>query len=441
MKNNKSLIEHILIFFEYGKNERDFSDKTIENYGRYLNRFISWLKISRLTHLIPQDLSFNHVSEYKQYLSEQNIKDVTQNYYLIALRVFLSYLVEKNIPCPILSEKIKLLKIKRKESKDSLTATQLEKLLKLPDVSHNIGLRNKAILETISSTGLKIAELVSINKNNINIDPYTNRAIVEISDKRGNIRSIYISDRVTEWLIKYLDTRNDNDKALFINYKKRKTDDQSPIRLTVRSIERMVQKYGNLIDFSQPITPEILRNAYIKSVLESEPEETKTIHTQWNVIENRIKKEILWLKNNIDTLPAGYRSKDALITCEECVLRKLAILIVSGKIRVKKIKFKKLPWEYDPELYKNHIHGEEWHRKMMNVVANYFKKDGYQTSLEPIINFGRADVGAFSKSLKPPIYIEVGTTSLYKLLYNLLTMENSIFLIIPIEEHMIEFRT
>ncbi|MBU4284666.1 hypothetical protein KKF60_02530 [Patescibacteria group bacterium] len=133
--------------------------------------------------------------------------------------------------------------------------------------------------------------------------------------------------------------------------------------------------------------------------------------------------------------------RDNFITCEECVLRKLAFLIVSGKIKAQKIKFEKLPWKYDPELYKNHAHGEEWHRKMMNAVANYFKKKGYQTSLEPIINFGRADVGAFSKSSKPSIYIEVGTTSLCKLLYNLSTMENSIFLIIPVEEYMIEFRT
>lgn len=467
MKNpDKTLINYILDFFQYCEKERDFSDKTIENYGRYLNRFISWLKTSNLTHLTPQDLSSSHVGEYKLYLSKQNIKDITQNFYLIALRVFLSYLIEKDIPCPINPEKIKLPKIGKKELKDSLTSTQLEKLLKAPNTSHNIGLRDRAILEVISSTGLKVAELTSINKDDIKIDNLTNRAILGVSDKKGNMRSICVPQGATEWLTKYLNNRKDNDNALFINYKKQKEDHSLPIRLTVRSIERMVQKHGNIIDLSFSITPEVLRNAYIKSVLENEPGEIKNIYghqnlttkkylpniptetklhksnkIDWNIIENHIKQEVLWLKNNIDTLPAGYRSKDILIVCEDCILRKLAILIVSGKINAKKIKFEQLPWGDNFEANENHRHGEEWHRKMMNVTANYFRKNGYQTSLEPILNFGRADLGVFSKTLKSPIYAEIGTTSLYKLLYNLLTIKNSIFLIIPTEEYMIEFRT
>ena len=467
MKNsNKSLINYILDFFEYCEKERDFSDKTIENYGRYLNRFTSWLKTSNLAHLTPQDLLSDHVDTYKEYLSKQNIKDITQNYYLIALRVLLSYLIEKDIPCSISPEKIKLPKIEKRKLKDNLTSTQLEKLLESLDTSHNIGLRDRTILETISSTGLKVAELVSINKNNINIDPYTNMAVIEVSDKRGNVRSVYVPDKTTGWLIRYLNNRKDNDKALFINYRNRKENYSLPIRLTVRSIERMVQKYGNAIDFPHPITPEILRNAYIKSILESEPGEIKIIHnhqnliaknylpnvafgtethktykTDWNIIENHIKNEALWLKNNIDTLSEGYRSKDILIACEDCILRELAILIVSGKIKAKKIKFEQLPWGDNFDQNENHRHGEEWHRKMMNAVGNYFKAKNYKVALEPILNFGRADLGVFSKTLKSPIYVEIGTTSLYKLLYNLLTMKNSIFLIIPAEEYMIEFRT
>ena len=110
-------------------------------------------------------------------------------------------------------------------------------------------------------------------------------------------------------------------------------------------------------------------------------------------------------------------------------------------ITASKIKFEQLPWKQDAEIYKNHTHGEEWHRKMISAAADYFKKDNYQTTLEPMLNLGRADIGAYFDALKSPIYIEIGTTSLYKLLYNLLTMENSIFLIIPAEEYMIEFRT
>lgn len=161
---NKTLINHIIDFFEYCKKERDFSDKTIENYGRYLNRFIVWLKTSNLAHLTPQDLSSIHINEYRRYLFDQKIKNITRNYYLIALRVFLSYLMEKNIPCFIQPEKIKLPKIEKRQSKDNLTFTQLAKLLQSPNTSHNIGLRDKTILEFFTSTGLKVAELASIDK-------------------------------------------------------------------------------------------------------------------------------------------------------------------------------------------------------------------------------------------------------------------------------------
>jgi site-specific recombinase XerD len=294
MDNNKSLTQHISDFFDYCDKEKDFSDKTIENYSRYLDRFISWLKTSNLTHLTPSELSTKHINDYQIYLSNQNIKKNTQNYYLIALRVLISYFVEKEIPCSVQIEKIKLQKTEKQKPKNNLTPEQLEKLLSAPNKSHNIGLRDRAILEIICSTGLKIAELVSINKNDIKIDDLTKRATINIFDKRGGARLVCVPSTTVEWLTKYLDSRKDHDKALFINY--------------------------------------------------------------------RPKKE-----NN--------------------------------------------------------------------------KKENYQTSLEPIINFGRADVGAFSKSSKSSIYIEIGTTSLYKLLYNLLTVQDSTFLIIPAEEYMIEFKT
>lgn len=463
--SDKTLINYILDFLEYCEKENNYSIKTIENYTRGLNRFIYWLKESNLSTLSPERLTFDHIKDYKEYLAGINIKNATQNLYLTSLRMFILYLAEKHLT-PLLPEKIKLTKPEKRKAKDILTPTQLEKLLKAPDTSHNIGLRDRAILETISSTGLKVAELTAINKNSIKIDHFTNRAVIELSDKRGNLRLVYVPDKTTEWLIKYLNNRKDNDKALFINYRNRKENYSLPIRLTVRSIERIVKKYGNAIGFPYPMTPEILRNAYIKSVLENEPGEIKIIYshqnliakkylpnallkteahkinkTDWNIIENHIKQETLWLKNNIDTLPEGYRSKDILMTCEECILRKLAILIVSSKIKAKKIKFEQLPWEDNSDQNENHRHGEEWHRKMMNAVSGYFKVKNFNVALEPILNFGRADLGIFSDSLGSPIYVEIGTTSLYKLLYNLLTMKNSIFLIIPAEEYMIEFRT
>ncbi|MBU4284665.1 phage integrase N-terminal SAM-like domain-containing protein [Patescibacteria group bacterium] len=261
--NNKSLIEYISDFSRYCKTDRDFSNKTIENYGRYLNRFISWLKTSNLAHLTPQELSIKHISDYQEYLSKQNIKKITQNYYLIALRMLISYFIEKEIPCSISTEKIKLLKTEKQRLKDILTPKQLEILLLAPNVSHNIGLRDRVILEIISSIGLKVTELTRINKKDVKIDDFTNRAIINIFDRKNNMRSVYLPHKTTEWLIKYLKNRKDNNEALLINYKPRKQNDQSPTRLTARSVERIVQKYGNIINFSQSITPEILRNAYM----------------------------------------------------------------------------------------------------------------------------------------------------------------------------------
>ncbi|MFH1129485.1 MAG: tyrosine-type recombinase/integrase [Patescibacteria group bacterium] len=385
MNNNKSLIEYILDFYKYCKDERDFSDKTIENYGRYLDRFISWLKTSNLTHLTPQHLSINTIDQYNGYLSAHKIKPITVNYYLIAIRVFIQYLSEKNIPCPVSFQKIKLPKKEKNNTKSILTTVQLEELLQQPNTSHNIGLRDRVILEIITSTGLKITELSTLNKNNIRVDNFTNRAIIDIFGREGNNRTVCVPSKTTEWLLKYLDNRKDDDKALFINYRSRKENDQSPIRLTVRSIERMVEKYGNLIDFSDPITPESLRNAYIKGILENEPNEIKIIHNHRDITTKEY------------SLDLNVKTKTSLIT--------------------------------------------EWHRKMMSATANYFKKTGHSTFLEPALNMGRADIGISSKSSGPPMYIEIGTTSVYKLLYNLLTTKDSIFLIIPAEEYIIELKT
>ena len=467
-KNKKTLIEYISEFLDYCKKERDFSPKTIENYNRYLARFIKWLKGSNLDRLNPKDLSIDHINKYREYLSKQNIKKVTINYYLIALRVLLSYFVEKDI-ISLLSEKIKLQKIQRDRNKKLLAPEQLKKVLEAPDTSHNIGLRDKAVLEFLATTRLKVAEVTRINKDEITFDKNTKRAVIEIMDKKGFIRTIYISKNTVKWLKKYLKKRRDNDKALFINYRPGKKETVSR-RLTPRSIERIVEKYRSQIKFPHSITPELLRNAYIKAVLNqklprieeifkhkystikryspapeikaSDKRKGKDKNLEWQEVEDCIEKEISWFRNNIETISPRYQTKDVLIACEDCLLRKIAILIVSGKMKAIKLKFKEnFLWKEFPESKKDYRHGKEWHRKMMNLVSSYFKSNDYDIIIEPILNFGRADLGVFSKSLNSSVYIEIGTTSLYKLLYNLLTMKNSIFLIIPSEEYIIELRT
>jgi len=459
--SNKRLIEYTIGFLENYNKENTYSLKTIENYTRGINRFRSWIKESNLSDIMPINLSINHIKQYSKHLSNQNIQNITKKLYLTSLRRFLLYLAENNISSLSL-ENVKLPKAEIKKPKELLTEKELEKLINRPKTSHNIGLRDRLILEILVNTGLKVSELSSINRNQIIIDKNTCRAEIKIN---GN-RKVYLSDNVVIWLKKYLKQRKYKDKALFINYRPGKKTSKMSRRLTPRSIERLVRKYGIESGLSYKITPEFLRNTYILNVLNRKTKQINKIFTHlsfeikqyspafhlpvnfkkekdlnWNTTEEFIEKEILWIKNNIETMSTAFK-KDSPLKEEELVLRKLAILIVSGKVKVIKFKSKKKDfWNFDSlmKISKNHRHGKDWHNKIMNVVHSYFESRKNIVEIEPILNYGRADLGIFN--LESPIYIEIGTVVLYKLLYNLLTMKNSIFLIIPSEDYIIELRT
>ena len=173
---------------------------------------------------------------------------------------------------------------------------------------------------------------------------------------------------------------------------------------------------------------------------------TKTPSPAWNTIENIIEKEIFWLKNSLSFLPEGYKLNPSFIRCDDCILRKLAILIVSGTVKATqfiKSKGVKTMWNdlmAEPDLKRLSKHGQEWHKMMMDVIYQYFSSRNYKVTPEPVLNYGRADLEIHSNSGKI-IYVEVGTVSLYKLWYNLSTIKNVIFLLVPSEEIIIEFNT
>ena len=463
---NKTIISNIPYFLEYCKIEKNLLPKTIETYDIFLRRFATWLKISNLLNIRPEKFSIEYAEKYKDYLSkevndrnQQIISKKTQNYYLISLRALLTFFVEKNIKSlsPI---KVKLLKEDKKNPKNKfLNSEKIELILETTDVSTIMGLRDRAILEILFFDGFKIGQIVSLDKNHI------------------NIKKEQISKRSIKWINKYLETRQkDKEKALFISYKKSKKN--AGTRLSSRSIENIVKKYVTKSKLAISLSPQNLRNIFIINLLDEndkikihdkifnhqelkirdgyQPSESRkskktykiSPYASWNIIEFNINKEIKWLKNNISVLPGGYvqnRNFMNFVNCSDCLLRKIAILIVSGKIKA--IKFgtaqNKNLWNISDVQNIKIInkHGQEWHRKMMSVVSKYFEDKNYRIELEPNLNYGRADLGACSKqNPKENFYIEIGTVSLFKLWHNFSTMKNTTFLVIPFEEYFIEFR-
>ena len=275
-KNNKPIIKHIPDFLEYLEVEKGAASKTQENYSRYLNKFIKWLRMTNNEGLRPNQLTADHIWKYRVFLSkfpisEKNnkpLKKKTQNYYLIALRNLLTYFTDRNIQC-LPADKIKLAKDKTGQSVKFLTLDQVEKLLLSPDTSHNIGLRDRTILETLFSTGLRVAELVALNHDQIKIKPDTKDLELGITGKGGRTRTIYFSERTVKWLREYLKSRRDDDKALFINYKPGKNNQDSPAlrRLTPRSVERMLEKYSKIAGLPIMATPHTMRHSYATDLL------------------------------------------------------------------------------------------------------------------------------------------------------------------------------
>ncbi len=165
----------------------------------------------------------------------------------------------------------------------------------------------------------------------------------------------------------------------------------------------------------------------------------------WDVAEKKIAEEIKWLRGAIDTF--SNEEKGVAITCRECLMRKIAILIISGKIRASEIR-KSPPLKnfwgiknrktMNKKKRPNKQHGSDWHMETMKKIENHFLSRGYQVVQEPNLYWGRADLGIYKKG-KPDLLIEVGTTSFFKLWMNLEMMKNFIYLIVPDDDKLIEF--
>lgn len=256
-------------FLEYLEIERGRSLKTVENYDRYLSRFFAHSKIRK-----PSDISENDIREFRLWLNRQpgqnkgreteTMKKRTQNYYLISLRSFLKYLAKRGITA-LAPEKIELAKVSDRQL-DLISIEELVRLMESPDTTELKGLRDRAILELFFSTGLRVSELCSLNKDlDLTKDEFS------IRGKGDKVRIVFLSDDAKKHVKKYLDKRADMDEALFVQVAgkggKKHLDKQETLRLTPRSIERMVKHYAIKAGISKKVTPHIIRHSFATDLL------------------------------------------------------------------------------------------------------------------------------------------------------------------------------
>ncbi len=269
----KPVIKYLTDFLDYLEIEKGLSDNTQKNYTRFLNKFFKWLSDNKFDGIKPLDISPALVWKYRVFLSrhmdprsKKPLKKSTQNYYLIALRSLLEYFAEKDIKS-LPNSKIKLARDRGDKEVKFLKLEQIERLLLAPDIKNKIGLRDRVILETLFSTGLRVAELVSLNLDQIKIHNTTKELEVAIVGKGEKIRTVYFSERTIEWLKKYLEKRTDVDPALFINYKPGSGENDQSRRLTTKSIEDIVKKYVKIAGLPIMATPHTLRHSYATDLL------------------------------------------------------------------------------------------------------------------------------------------------------------------------------
>lgn len=262
-------------FLEHAEIERGRSVKTVENYARYLDRFIRWGKITK-----PSEVTSEKIREYRLWLNRQpsaplpqsarsviaatTLKKRTQNYYLIALRAFLKYLAKRGVRS-LAPEQIELAKVPAREI-DIISADELERILSGPDTKSVKGLRDRAILEMLFSTGLRVSELCSLPR-----DLDLSRGEFSIRGKGDKVRVVFLSAAAKRIIEEYLARRDDFDEAMFAQVPGKAgaavMKKQDTLRLTSRTIERIVRHYATKAGVSKKVTPHTIRHCFATDLL------------------------------------------------------------------------------------------------------------------------------------------------------------------------------
>jgi site-specific recombinase XerD len=255
-------------FLEYLTIEKNCSPLTIRNYKHYLQRFSRWLEANFPRQKLC-DLDLKIIKKYRLFLARYldikgiPLKRITQSYHLIALRSFLKFLTRNDIKS-LAAEKIELAKIEGRSLK-FLNDEQRERILNAPSISTLVGLRNKAILETLFSTGLRVSELVRLNRDQLDFK----RKEFGVMGKGGRPRVVFLSTRAIRWLKEYLAKREDKWRPLFVRFhgKINEINEGEKMRLSIRTVQRMVAQYGRKVKLPVKITPHILRHSFATDLL------------------------------------------------------------------------------------------------------------------------------------------------------------------------------
>lgn len=253
-------------FLEYLEISKGRSLKTLENYDRYLTRFIAFAQIES-----PKEITDRTIQEFRMYLNRLpapggTMKRKTQNYHLIALRAFLKYLQRNSIET-LAPERIELAKVPER-SLDLITTIELERLMKAPSealkkeddpAKQQKLLRDQAIMELLFSTGLRVSELCALNT-----DLDLSRDEMSVRGKGDKVRVVFLSERAKTAVRTYQKVRTDMEEALFVEGRKNKLH-----RITPRDIQRHLKKYAALAGITSKVTPHVLRHVFATDLLEN----------------------------------------------------------------------------------------------------------------------------------------------------------------------------
>jgi len=251
-------------FLEYLEIEQGRSSKTLANYDHYLTRLLDYAGDIQV-----KDIDAELVRKWRLWLNRlgtntsDEMQKSTSNYHLIALRSFLKFCAKRDIPA-LTADKIELAKTQRKEV-TFLNEEELSRLFAEPDIDKINGLRDRAILELLFSSGLRVSELVGLDRDHINLK----RREFSVRGKGQKDRPIFISPEAAEWVQQYLDKREDNTKPLFVRYSGSKKVDLSGNfhRLTARSVQRVVARYALLAGITKHVSPHTLRHSFATDLL------------------------------------------------------------------------------------------------------------------------------------------------------------------------------
>ncbi len=270
-----STIEDVVLqYLEHCEIQKNLSQNTIKMYHFYLSDFVTWAKeFLKKDNLMLSDIELDVVNKYRLNLnrrisskSQQEFKRTTQKTFLVALRAFLKYLIVVQDIEIMSPDQIILGKSDDRVPK-VLNMDQLTRLFEMQDLNRRSGLRDRAILETFFSTGLRVSELVGLNRDSINLSS----GEFTVIGKGRKARVVYLSPDAIAWLKRYIATRSDSYKPLFLRYsgKKMEIDDMEgqSLRLTPRSVQRLVKKYVKRGGISTDATPHTLRHTFATDLL------------------------------------------------------------------------------------------------------------------------------------------------------------------------------